>query len=227
MQTRIPIRIMFALIASLCVQFASPPAANAGSGDCGQPVTGGPSPTATDALYVLRAAVGIDACSTDVCDTDGSCVITAGDALRLLAIVTGGQQGLACGLCGGSTTTTSTSTTSTTMEAASTWTDVMAIFEARSCALSGCHGNGSSAGDLGGLDNFNSGHSELLGNNVDCIGSGYNSIVVPFNSDASFLVAKVEGFHDCGSSMPLVGSSFSADDMNVLRSWIDAGAAKN
>lgn len=207
--------------------FALTPVAHADQGDCGQPITTGANPAASDALYVLRAAVGIDSCASAVCDTDGSCVVTAGDALRLLGYVTGQPYELSCDLCGVTTTSTSTTSTSTTTLPPATWSDVMGIFEARSCTLSGCHGASSSGGDLGGLDNYSSGHAQLLNNPVDCIGSQYDDLVVPFNPDASFLVAKLEGFYDCGSPMPVVGTPLNLQELDAVRSWILSGAPKN
>jgi mono/diheme cytochrome c family protein len=58
--------------------------AYAGHGDCGQPMTEGPHPTATDALYTLRSAVGSKPCEKAVCDVDGDCRINALDALLTL-----------------------------------------------------------------------------------------------------------------------------------------------
>lgn len=227
MKQRTRLGLLFSAATVLTTIFAFASTANADQGDCGQPITTGSAPTASDALYVLRAAVGIASCSASVCDTDGSCVVTAGDALRLLGFVTGQDYELTCDLCGASTTSTSTTSTSTTTPDPATWSDVLEIFEAKGCALSGCHGSGSTAGDLGGLDNFNSGHSQLLNNPVDCIGSFYDDLVVPFDPGSSFLVAKLEGFYDCGSPMPLVGAPLNLAELDAIRSWILSGAPKN
>src|ERR1041385_4178294 len=51
---------------------------------CGEPVLPTTSITASDALLVLRAAVGSDQCQLCVCDTDGSLQVTATDALLTL-----------------------------------------------------------------------------------------------------------------------------------------------
>lgn len=88
--------------------------AAAALGDCGQPVTGGLLPTATDALFALRAAVGAQGCLFHICDTDGNGRITAGDALRILRrAVIGLSIPFRCPTAT-TTTTTSTTTTSTT-----------------------------------------------------------------------------------------------------------------
>ena len=216
--------------------FVHIPTAGAALGDCGQPITTGSEPAASDALYVLRAAVGIDSCAAMVCDTDGSCAVTAGDALRLLSYVTGQPYELLCNLCGvtttstmitSTTTSTSTTSTSTTTLPATTWIDVLGIFAGHSCTLSGCHGGAGSAGDLGGLDSFDSGHSQLLNDPVSCAGSLYDNRVVPFDPDSSFLLAKLEGYHDCGSPMPLVGAPLQQQELDAIRSWILSGAPKN
>jgi hypothetical protein len=65
---------------------------------CGDP-TGDGRITATDALGVLRAAVGSDACQLCVCDVDSSGIISAVDALRTLSVSVGQISGLSCPLC--------------------------------------------------------------------------------------------------------------------------------
>ena len=81
-------------------------------------------------------------------------------------------------------------------------------------------------GGLGNLTNENSGYNELLNEDVSCFPSSFAARVVPFEPDQSFLVAKLQGFHDCGSGMPLSGS-LSPEDVLVIRSWILDGAPKN
>jgi hypothetical protein len=96
--------------------------AHAALGDCGQPVSSGAQPSASDALFTLRAAVGIVQCPLSVCDVDSSCTISAADALRILKRAVGQSLELGCnGNCGGSTTTTTTSTTSTTLSGPPVW----------------------------------------------------------------------------------------------------------
>lgn len=56
----------------------------AGFGDCGQPTTTTVAPSASDASYVLRAAVGLEACPVCICDVIGRDGVTAGDALHVL-----------------------------------------------------------------------------------------------------------------------------------------------
>jgi len=68
-------------------------------GDCGQPITSGASPTASDALAVLRTAVGSSACEICVCDVDGSGSIVASDALATLRRAVGQNVALACLAC--------------------------------------------------------------------------------------------------------------------------------
>ena len=97
---------------------------------------------------------------------------------------------------------------------------------ARAARSSGCHGSSNPSGSLGNITNENSGYSELLNEEVACIGSFYQSRVVPFEPDESFLYAKIRGLQDCGSPMPLVGS-LSQDDIQAIRSWILDGAQKN
>jgi len=55
--------------------------------------------TATDALFVLRVAVGLATCDACVCDTDGSGMTTAGDSLRTLRRAVGVNVALLCPVC--------------------------------------------------------------------------------------------------------------------------------
>ncbi len=70
------------LVAVVLVGFAAQ--AQADRGDCGQPITDGAHPTASDALYTLKAAVGMHECEGAVCDVDADCQIGASDALLTL-----------------------------------------------------------------------------------------------------------------------------------------------
>jgi hypothetical protein len=71
--------------------------ANAAQGDCGQPVTNGADPTASDCLFILRSAVGSDTCTPEcVCNTNGQGVITASDALTCLKKAVGQNVTLVC-----------------------------------------------------------------------------------------------------------------------------------
>lgn len=53
--------------------------------NCGQPVSGGSTPTATDCLFILNAAVGVTTCSPEcICAPSGMLPISATDALICL-----------------------------------------------------------------------------------------------------------------------------------------------
>ena len=65
-------------------------------GSCGQPVTSGDMPTASDALSTLRVAVGLGVCKPCVCDTDASDAVTAADALAILRKAVGLETPLTC-----------------------------------------------------------------------------------------------------------------------------------
>ena len=81
-------RVAVAAAAVLILSTAAMPAL-AANGDFGQPVSTGSTPTASDALATLRAAVAIAPCDIAMCDVDGSCGVTASDALRVLTRSTG------------------------------------------------------------------------------------------------------------------------------------------
>jgi len=53
-------------------------------------------PTAADALFVLRVAVGLGFCAATVCNVDGNGNLSAGDALYLLAYAVGRDVALQC-----------------------------------------------------------------------------------------------------------------------------------
>jgi hypothetical protein len=205
---------------------------SAAQSDCGQPISTGAGPTATDSLYTLRTAIGLSTCDLEVCDVDSSCSVTATDALRVLGVSIGQGVALDCsGSCFstttlGSTTTSTVSTTSTTL-AAPTWADVMTVFDINGCAVAGCHGSVGNAGDLSDLGHPTRGYAELLSDPVDCFSSSYQSRVVPGNPGASFLLAKLEGTADCGSSMPLIGGLLLQEDRDIIRDWVLAGAPQN
>lgn len=89
--------VLLALLCAEAATLASP--ADAAFNDCGQPVSDGATPTASDALFILGAAVGTQTCDPCVCDTNASGGITAGDALATLAAAVGGQGVLSCEPC--------------------------------------------------------------------------------------------------------------------------------
>ncbi len=81
------------------------PAAPAGAvlGDCSQPVGNGAAPGATDCLFILQVAVGIQACDPEcVCAPSGTLPVSASDALVCLSAAVGGGAELGCP-CGGPT----------------------------------------------------------------------------------------------------------------------------
>lgn len=91
----------------------------AAKGDCGQPLSTGSTPIASDCFFVLKAAVGANVCAPCVCDINGNAATTTTDALFCLKKAVGQQVALNCPSCSTTTTvihssTTSTSTTSTT-----------------------------------------------------------------------------------------------------------------
>lgn len=77
-----------------------------GDPTCSTPATSGPNPTASDCLFILRAAVGTSTCSPEcICDVNAAGGITATDALLCLKKAVGQDVALNCP-CGGATTTT-------------------------------------------------------------------------------------------------------------------------
>jgi hypothetical protein len=63
---------------------------------CAQPVSQGSDPAASDALAVLRVAVGVASCAACVCDVDGSGAVSAVDALVTLKRAVGQDVDVFC-----------------------------------------------------------------------------------------------------------------------------------
>ena len=84
---------------------------------CGQPLMNGAGePLATDALFVLRAAVDAAACDPRLCDTDSDGEIDVSDSLRVLFAAVGGDIEFRCPDAVSSTTTVPVTTTSPSAE---------------------------------------------------------------------------------------------------------------
>jgi len=66
---------------------------------CGFPISNGDTPSASDALFVLKAAVGVAECALCVCDVNDSGEVAAGDALTLLKAAVGAEVELVCPPC--------------------------------------------------------------------------------------------------------------------------------
>jgi hypothetical protein len=64
---------------------------------CSLPVTSGPTPKASDCLFILGAAVGSRTCAPQcVCDTNADAAVSASDALRCLRAAVGQPVALNC-----------------------------------------------------------------------------------------------------------------------------------
>jgi hypothetical protein len=66
---------------------------------CGFPLTDGEAPSASDALFTLRAAVGGAPCAPCVCDVSGDGNVGAGDALAILRAAVGQGAEFDCPPC--------------------------------------------------------------------------------------------------------------------------------
>jgi hypothetical protein len=87
---------------------------------CAQPLTSGSEPTASDCLFILKAAVGTESCSPEcVCAPTGTLPIKATDALLCLNAAVGSPDLLDCP-CEPATTSTTVSTTTTTVSTTTT-----------------------------------------------------------------------------------------------------------
>jgi len=78
---------------------------------CAQPLSSGPNPTASDCLFILKAAVGTEVCQPEcVCAPSGTLPVKATDALLCLNAAVGAPVALNCP-CEPPTTVSSTTTT--------------------------------------------------------------------------------------------------------------------
>ena len=68
-----------------------------GTNLCGVPVSMSDTPTASDALFILRAAVGSEPCEICVCDLNNDEIVTAADALNALKVAVGSSGQRDCG----------------------------------------------------------------------------------------------------------------------------------
>jgi len=82
------------LVLALALFAASAPSV-ATAAECGMP-TNGTSPKASDALFVLKAAVSSTECALRVCDVSDSNTVTAGDALVILKGAVGQEVRFNC-----------------------------------------------------------------------------------------------------------------------------------
>lgn len=91
------------------------------------------------------------------------------------------------------------------------------------CAVSGCHvPNGLGLMSLRATESFNN----LV--NVNSIQHPTLRRVQPGNPDNSYIIHKLEGSSGIfGARMPLGVPLLSADELNLIRQWIDEGALNN
>lgn len=87
------------------------------------------------------------------------------------------------------------------------------------CTFSGCHGGSFLSANMSlEADRI---ASEIIG--VASSGSNLNRIE-PGDPEASFLLKRVRGDSDVGSQMPLNRTPLTAEQIELIRAWIAAGA---
>lgn len=101
-----------------------------------------------------------------------------------------------------------------------TFTNVRTEVLAPSCAFSTCHGSGSGYLELDGVpEDFDA----LV--DVDAFAAQGETLVVPGDADASYLVKKLRGDAGIvGDAMPPGGVELDAARLQLVIDWIDAGA---
>ena len=100
-----------------------------------------------------------------------------------------------------------------------TFTEVYDDVFSLSCAFSSCHAVDSNSPDLSSQE---AAQASLI--NVESEGKPGAFLVLPADADNSYLIQKLEGASGIdGDAMPPTGS-LPAEEIERLRSWIDAGA---
>ena len=110
----------------------------------------------------------------------------------------------------------------TTAEGPPTLTQVQDEVFTLSCAFAACH---AAPGASQLVLEAGQTHAEVV--DVDSVDNPGNILVVPGDSEASYLVAKLRGEDGIvGDQMP-VGAPLEAERLQLVIDWIDAGAADN
>jgi|WetSurMetagenome_2_1015567.scaffolds.fasta_scaffold84877_2 hypothetical protein len=99
--------------------------------------------------------------------------------------------------------------------------DVQPLFT-KKCANTSCHG----ADKSGGMQ-LTKGMAYANIVNVKSTEEPQFMRVKPGAPDSSYLVLKIEGHQKVGMRMPLVGGPLSDKQIQIVRSWIQAGAKNN
>ena len=104
--------------------------------------------------------------------------------------------------------------------------DVFPMFQAAGCAGNGCHTGGARSAANLDLSTAAAGFAALVGVRTDQCNGGKTRVVAG-DTTASYLMAKLTGVGMCsGSVMPKAGGELSAAQLDVIRAWIGAGAAR-
>lgn len=196
-----------------------------------------PQQTTTVSVTVVALAAGQNTFNLFVGDIDSTTIsggtqpysfITTGDTTKVIPSLTGSVvviRAVAAGssaiVVGDNSGTQLSVTISVTVSAPVSFsTQVQPIFTNR-CVNAGCHPGGGAPFPLQASVSY----GNLVGvtaTNGPCAG---DKRVLPFSADASALVKRLEG--TCGFQMPLGGTPLPADQIQLIRDWINQGAANN
>lgn len=100
--------------------------------------------------------------------------------------------------------------------------DIQPLFN-KSCAFANCHDASAAAGlEL----STGKAYANLV--NVASVNDPAKVRVIPNDADNSYLYIKIVGDPNDGTSrMPISGSPLSANEIQLIKNWIDAGAKNN
>jgi hypothetical protein len=117
-------------------------------------------------------------------------------------------------------------TISTPVISGPTLDEIQAAVFTPSCATSGCHNNTNQAAGLS-LADANTSYLELVGQFSGQNGQSNVMLVAPNEPDNSYLVRKIEGAASItGNRMPPNGGGLPQSDIDMIRQWIQDGAAR-
>jgi len=172
------------------------------------------SEASQDASTSAGAAGTQNAGAAGTASTDSAGAAAAGSSAA------GGASGAASADVAGSSAAGSVATA---VESGATWTEVYDSIFPR---CTSCHGGDTGDGDLALGDDAQSAYAALVGQTSTSPTCGQQPYVVPGEPDQSLLFAKLTA-PPCGAVMPYRATPLSDTELELVRSWIAAGAALN
>ena len=164
-------------------------------------------------------------CRIDEACSEGACGCTAGTlecAGACLDVLTDRNNCGGCGIACAAGEACEDGTCATCGPVATLSGDVQPIFDGR-CATTGCHSGTRPSATLSLVAGQT--HGELVGVGANGTACRSETLVVPSDPGASYLVKKLLGTAECGVQMPRRSQALRSEQLDLVRSWICHGAA--